>query len=117
MSGPMSLFDPQAGQEAKGAGQALVTKNHPVDTQACLDALVEVARTHASFTADHVHEELVRRGVRRLEEPNTYGAVFSLAVTEGYITRGGRVQPSNRKAAKGRNLLVWDSMLFGRGAA
>ena len=117
MSGPVSLFDPEGGQAAKKAGQAAVSRHHPGDTRACMDALVEVARTHACFTADHVHEELVRRGVRRLEEPNTYGAVFSLAVLEGYITRGGRVQPSNRKAAKGRNLLVWDSMLFGKGIA
>lgn len=107
----ISLFDPSAGKAAKAEGQDRVKKNRPEKTQALLDCLEAVARTHASFTSDHLHEEAVRRGIHAAH-PNLYGAVFSAAVTEGWLTRGGRVQASNRPLAKGRNLLVWDSLIF-----
>ena len=82
-----------------------------------LDALREMARCRPSLTADDLHEELVRQKLRHPEEPNLFGAVFAAAITEGFITRGSRVVKSRRPQAKGRNLLIWDSLLFsGRSA-
>lgn len=107
-----SLFDLQAGEAAKAKGQKSVRRHHPVESGALLDALRDMARVRPSFTADDLHEELVRRKLRHPEEPNLFGAIFAAAITEGFITRGSQVVKSRRPQAKGRNLLIWDSMIF-----
>lgn len=107
-----SLFDLQAGEAAKEKGQRSVRRHHPAESSAMLNALRELARVRPSFTADDLHEELVRRKMRAPEEPNLFGSVFALAISEGFITRGSQVVKSRRPQAKGRNLLIWDSLIF-----
>ncbi len=113
MSGQeISLFDLQAGEAAKAKGQRSARRHHAAASGQLLDTLRDLARMRPSFTADDLHEELVRKGLRHPDEPNLFGVIFSAAVHEGFITRGSHVVKSRRPQAKGRNLLIWDSLLF-----
>lgn len=113
MSGQeISLFDLHAGEAAKVKGQRRAREHRPAQADALLDTLRDLARIRPSLTSDDLHEALVRKGLRHPDEPNLFGVVFSAATHEGFLTRGSQVTKSRRPQAKGRNLLIWDSLIF-----
>ena len=68
----------------------------------------DVARHKEFFTSDDVQEALTVKPAH----PNQLGAAFEAAKTKGYITSTKTIVASERKAAKGRNIQVWQSLLY-----
>lgn len=82
-------------------------------TEKALQAIVELAKERPFITSDDLYEAID-------ELPphcNMVGAAMNEASRLRLIRATGRIQPSMRSEAKGRNIQIWESPFFRGGPA
>lgn len=108
MRGQSSLFDLDAGADAKAAGQELAAGSDRAfawRTRA-LDAVRDLASTGLPFTADDVIAAVGLPDVGP-NRNNAVGATFTAAARRGWIVKTGHYRQSRRVLAHARMIAVW----------
>jgi hypothetical protein len=77
----------------------------------------EAARKLKEITSDDAWKGLEASGIQSLDRPNTMGAAFRTAASQGLITATDRIRKSCRVSAHRRNVQVWRSLVFKGGLA
>jgi hypothetical protein len=75
------------------------------------DAVIEVARTHVTFTTDEVWFVLAERNVRPPHEPRAMGAVMQRAKREKVVRATPEFRETTRPQAHCAPVRVWESLV------
>ncbi len=104
------LFDIPAGEASRDTGMALAL-GAELNEERIWNAIYSCALLYPQFTSDELWLVLGGRLVE-VEHHNSIGASFNKAALKGIIQSTGRVRKSMRPAARRRNLLVWESLVW-----
>jgi hypothetical protein len=104
-----TLFQVLSGERLKRDGIASVEAASEEITKAVRSAVMRVAQTGGTFTADHVYRLLESEGLIDNEfRVNAIGAAFNFCAKKGAIRWTGRTASSTRKGARSRLIRVWE---------
>lgn len=105
--------DAVIGQQRKQRGQERVLSHQEEQwKRKALFALYQICRRMPELTADDFRWHADRLGVGDPYCSNAWSAVFAAGGKKGWMEHTGRSVISKRKAARGRRVPVWKSLLF-----
>lgn len=107
-----TMHIPGPGKELKRIGQDQAFDNERVAWRnAALEAVKELCRGRATFTADDVRMRILKTGLGHPHHPNVWGSLMRYAAAQHWAEKTGNYEPSTVASRHAGMIQVWRSLI------